>query len=68
MINQNSVDYVNQSIFSKKFRKPTYENYSLANISNTLVKSLSGKSIGRELPDDVLINNKQYDHVFLFFL
>lgn len=69
MINQNSIDKVNTSVFSKSFRKPLYDSYCFANIPGTIEKILSGNTLLATLPDDVLINPvKEYDTVVLFFI
>lgn len=67
MINQRSIDVVDQAIFSKHFRHPLYDSYCFSNVPQTIL-SLFG--IGNPtLPQDCLNTlAPQYDQVVLFFV
>lgn len=67
MINEKSIKDVNQSTFSKEFRRPLYDSYCFSNIPGTIEKLLTGNSNLRQLPDDVT-PKETYDKVLLFFI
>ncbi len=69
MLNQNSISAVNNSHFSRSFRKPLYESYCYANIPGTLEKVLTGSTDLTTLPTDTLLqSDKTYDTVVLFMV
>jgi hypothetical protein len=69
MFNQNSISAVNNSNFSRNFRKPLYESYCFANIPGTLEKVLTGNTDLTSLPSDTLIQpDTTYDTVVLFMV
>ncbi len=68
MLNDKSVQIVNNSIFGTSFRKPLYESYSFAKIPAT-IESLLGYKNNKTLPADVIEGLPQeYDKVVLFFI
>lgn len=69
MINEKSIEAVNGSGFSERFRKPLYDSYCFSNIPGTIERLLIGTSEHGVLPDDVLPEaEKTYDNVVLFFI
>ncbi len=67
MLNQNSIEAVEASVFSCSFRKPLYESYCFSNIPGTIEKLLTGETERNQLPGDTL-TGKSYDKVVLFFI
>jgi len=68
MINQNSVDAVANSKFSKVFTKPLYGSYCFSNIIGTVERILTGEST-KKLPDDILSKlGADFDTVALIFI
>ncbi len=68
MINENSVQAVNNSRWSEQFRKPLYDSYCFAQIPQTIRWLLTGAG-SAGLPQDTLgAFAQQYDAVVLFFV
>ncbi len=68
MINQTSVQNVQNANFSTKFIKPLYDSYSFSNIIGTIEYILTGKS-DKRLPLDVLDSlGTDFDKVVLLFV
>jgi predicted AlkP superfamily pyrophosphatase or phosphodiesterase len=65
MLNSQSVKTVNSSVFSKHFTKPTYSNYSFANIPGTIL-NLLGVNSTKKLPTNTIKQNRAEKIVFLF--
>jgi predicted AlkP superfamily pyrophosphatase or phosphodiesterase len=71
MINQKSIDEVNNSNFNqnfKKFKKPLYQSYCFSNVNN-LIEFTLGINNNLKFPKDVLSSaNNKYEKVILFFI
>jgi predicted AlkP superfamily pyrophosphatase or phosphodiesterase len=67
MLNEKSIKTVDDSNFSKCFRKPLYDSYCFSNIPGTIEKLLVGESELNQLPADV-VEGDHYDKVILFFV
>ncbi len=67
MINQRSIQAVDQSTFSSQFRLPLYDSYCFSNLPQTI---LSFFGIGKPtLPNDTIASfSPQYKKVVLFFI
>lgn len=69
MINQHSIETVDASTFSERFRAPNYDAYCFANIPGTIEAMLCGTTTRPQLPADVLPTTmSQPRHVVLFFI
>lgn len=65
MLNQKSLQKVNQSKFSTHFVKPLYDSYCFSNIPDT-IKQLLGLPNQLPLPKDTLSKNRSEKVIFLF--
>lgn len=83
MINQNSIDKVDNSILNSHFSKPLYDSYCFSNIPELITKLLipassslrepqgtnGGFSFNSKMPDDVLGElKKEYKNIVLIFI
>ena len=71
MLNQESIQVVNESAFSTQFRKPIYDTYGFANLPDTILQAfgIPGTPELKPLPATVLHNlPQQYDKVILLFV
>ncbi len=69
MINRNSIEAVDSSVFSKVFRRPLYDSYCYANIPGTLEQALTGETKLSTLSNDTLFDSKKaYSTVVLFMV
>lgn len=68
MLNQKSIDSVNQSQFNQYFKKPLYESYCFSNINN-LIEYVLGINEKLISPKDIFGNlSSKYEKVILFFI
>jgi predicted AlkP superfamily pyrophosphatase or phosphodiesterase len=68
MINQKSLEIVEQARFGEEFLKPLYESYCFSNIPETIASLFSEKKT-TGLPHDVLLDPlRSYDTVILFLI
>lgn len=67
MINKESILAVDNSVFSKGFRKPLYESYCFAKIPDTIAYLLTGKQKERALPEGCYLD-EEYEAVILLFI
>ncbi|NMB57398.1 alkaline phosphatase family protein [Candidatus Beckwithbacteria bacterium] len=68
MLNQKSIQAVDNANFSSQFKKPLYDSYCFANIPDKIKDFLTGERKAK-LPDDVLGNlAKKYQKVVLILL
>ncbi|MGH1350058.1 MAG: alkaline phosphatase family protein [Methyloligellaceae bacterium] len=67
MLNKQSIDAVEASVFSRSFRKPLYDSYCFSNIPGTVEKLLTGETEFSQLPADTITGNA-YDKIVLFFV
>lgn len=67
MINKESILAVENSIFSKGFRKPLYESYCFAKIPDTIAYLLTGKQKEKALPKGCYLD-EGYEAVILLFI
>src|SRR5688572_32793265 len=68
MLNKQSIDAVNHSVFGKHFCKPLYATYCFSNIPGTIERLLTGNS-SLSLPADTFGSvSKKPKHVILLFI
>lgn len=69
MINQKSIDAVNQSLFSKQFKKPLYESFCFSRIPASVLTLLTGQKKEEALPSSCFLGGEEtYDFVLFLFL
>ena len=68
MYNLESIQAVDNSLFSKEFIKPLYDSFCFSKIPTSIYSLLTGKEPQLGLPPSCFIPKESYDAVFLFFL
>ncbi|ERJ10900.1 alkaline phosphatase family protein [Haloplasma contractile] len=68
MLNTNSIDAVNNSLFSKRFMKPLNDTYCFENIPGTVKYLLGAENAGKALPKDVIGSKNSYNKVVVLLI